>query len=102
VVLIDAGVQGLRAIHLKAVVLGSASVDAVRYTSGHPDAGFILLGLIADAGRQGDELREVPPVQLNGCDFLASDGAAYLGAFQMQFRQFALTVVVSASEEAAR
>ena len=57
------GIQGLRTIHLKAVVFGPATIDAERNTAGDSHPGFILPGLVTDTCDQRSQLRKITPIQ---------------------------------------
>src|ERR1700722_7670526 len=59
---VDAGIEDVAAVHVEIVVLDAASVHAVLDAAFHSDQSFILAGLIAYAGRQGDQLREIPTI----------------------------------------
>ncbi len=72
---VAAVIHVVAAVQFPVVVLHTAAVDAEAYVAVDADRAFILAGLIAYAGDQRDQLREVPSVQLQLGNLLSVYGA---------------------------
>ena len=72
---VQAGIQHVAAIDFEGVVFDAAAIHAVLHAAHHAHLGFVLPGLIADAGRERDELREITAVESDRHHFFLRDRA---------------------------
>ena len=83
---IAAVVHHVAAVDFPVVVFGPAAIHAVGDAAFRADHAFILPCLITYSRHQRDELREIPPVQLQLHNLFAGDGTAELRGLRVHLR----------------